>query len=190
MKNLVQRVNQSDRKACQELYNMFNKAMYNTCLRMMGNEDLALDALQDTFVSVFKNISALQDPEMLPAWIKRICVNTCLKHIEKNKKLQWSNFDDQPVLINLNDEDEIVDEHEYAQKLDAIRWACDQLPEKYKVVFNLFAIENYTHEQISDMLNIPSATSRSQYMRAKQKIIDFIKNSHYAGSIQKISARA
>ncbi|NOT37782.1 MAG: RNA polymerase sigma factor [Saprospiraceae bacterium] len=190
MKNLIEKVIKADRKACSELYNLFNKAMYNTCLRLLGKEEDALDALQETFVLVFRNIHSLEQPELLPAWIKKICVNTCLKQIEKKKKLQWSNFDDHTVLINLNDEDEIVDEYEYAQKLDAIQWALERLPEKYKIVFSLFAIENYSHENIADKLSIPSATCRSQYMRAKQKIIELIKNSHYAGSIQKISAKA
>ncbi len=190
MKNLIEKVIKADRKACSELYQLFNKAMYNTCYRMCGNEDDALDALQETFVAVFKNIHTLDQEQLLPAWIKRICVNTCLKQIEKKKKLNWSSLDDQPVFINLNDEDEIIDEHEYAQKLDAIQWAIEHLPEKYRIVFTLFAIENYSHENIADMLSIPSATCRSQYMRAKQKIITLIKNSHYAGSIQKFSAKA
>lgn len=190
MKILIEKVIKADRKACSELYNMFNKAMYNTCLRMVGNEDDALDALQETFVSVFKNLHSLDEPDLLPAWIKRICINTCLKLIEKRKKLFWSQLDDQPVLINLNDEEEIIDEYEYAQRLDAIQWAMERLPEKYRIVFSLYAIENYSHENIADMLSIPSATCRSQYMRAKQKIIELIKNSHYAGSIQKISAKA
>ncbi|MEO6190202.1 MAG: sigma-70 family RNA polymerase sigma factor [Saprospiraceae bacterium] len=180
-----------DRNACRDLYDQFNQAMYNTCLRMLSSEAEALDALQDTFVSVFKNIHTLNDEKMLPAWIKKICVNTCLKQIEKNKKFNFTSFEDQPILINLNDEDEIVDELEYSNKLEAIQWAIEQLPDKYRIVFNLYAIENYSHEQISDMILIPSATCRSQYMRAKQKIIDLIKkNNNYAGSIQKISTKA
>ncbi|MEP7196714.1 MAG: RNA polymerase sigma factor [Saprospiraceae bacterium] len=190
MKNLIDQVIKADRKACQDLYGLFNKSMYNTCLRMIGDQDEALDALQDTFVSVFKNIHMLSNADMLPAWIKRICVNTCLKQIEKKKKLNWTSMDDQTILINMNDEDEIVDEEEYATRLDAIQWAVEQLPTKYKIVFNLFAIENYSHENIAELLGIPSATCRSQYMRAKQKIIDLIKTSNYAGSIQKVSTNS
>jgi len=141
----------------------------------MNSEEEAMDALQDTFVSVFQNLQSLNESQLLPAWIKKICVNTCLKKIEKKKKINWVSIDEQPVFINLNTEDELIDEDEYSNKLEAILWAVEQLPEKYRVVFNLFAIENYSHEQISEMLLIPSATCRSQYMRAKQKIIELIK---------------
>ncbi|MCC6816545.1 MAG: sigma-70 family RNA polymerase sigma factor [Saprospiraceae bacterium] len=190
MESLIHKVISADRKACNLLYNMFNKAMYNTAFRICGNEEDALDVLQETFVSVFKNIKSLENPELLPAWIKKICINTSLKQVERKKKLNYSFLEDQTVLINLNDEDEIVDECQYTQKLDAIQWAVERLPEKYRIVFTLYAVENYSHEQVAELLSIPSATSRSQYMRAKQRIIDLIKNSHYAGSIQEVSAKA
>lgn len=189
MESLIQKVLQNDRQASRKLYDQFSKAMYNICLRMLNSEEEALDALQDTFILAFKNLSRLDEPAVFPAWIKKICVNVCLKQIKNRKRMNWSPLDEAPVLINLNDEDEIVDEVEFSGKLDAILEAVNLLPDKYRVVFTLFAIEDYSHEQISEMLGIPNTTCRSQYMRAKQKVIDIIKsNNHYGRSNEKISS--
>ena len=170
MESLVERVKRADQRACRELYDQFSKPMYNLCLRMMNHEHDALDVLQEAFVKIFQNIGQLDQEGLLPAWIKRICVNTCLQSIEKKKKLRFEDIENTPVLINMNDEENLVNEEEFENNLNKIMSSLSLLPEKYRIVFTMYAIEDFSHEEISQMLGIANATSRSQYLRAKQKL--------------------
>jgi RNA polymerase sigma factor (sigma-70 family) len=191
MESLVERVKTADELACKELYEQFSKPMYNLCLRMMNHEQDALDVLQDSFVKIFQNIGQLEQASLLPAWIKRICVNTCLQTIEKKKKLRFEDIENTPVLINMNDEENIVNEEEFENNMNNIISSLSLLPEKYRIVFTMYAIEDYSHEEISQMLGIANATSRSQYLRAKQKLVEILKkNEIYERSIERIHTTA
>jgi len=191
MESLVERVKTADELACKELYEQFSKPMYNLCLRMMNHEQDALDVLQDSFVKIFQNIGQLEQESLLPAWIKRICVNTCLQTIEKKKKLRFEDIENTPVLINMNDEENIVNEEEFENNMNNIISSLSLLPEKYRIVFTMYAIEDYSHEEISQMLGIANATSRSQYLRAKQKLVEILKkNEIYERSIERIHTTA
>ena len=191
MESLVERVKTADELACKELYKQFSKPMYNLCLRMMNHEQDALDVLQDSFVKIFQNIGQLEQESLLPAWIKRICVNTCLQTIKKKKKLRFEDIENTPVLINMNDEENLVNEEEFENNMNNIISSLSLLPEKYRIVFTMYAIEDYSHEEISQMLGIANATSRSQYLRAKQKLVEILKkNEIYERSIERIHTTA
>jgi len=191
MESLVERVKRADQRACRELYDQFSKPMYNLCLRMMNHEHDALDVLQEAFVKIFQNIGQLDQEGLLPAWIKRICVNTCLQSIEKKKKLRFEDIENTPVLINMNDEENLVNEEEFENNLNKIMSSLSLLPEKYRIVFTMYAIEDFSHEEISQMLGIANATSRSQYLRAKQKLVEILKkNENYERSTQRIYTTA
>lgn len=180
-----------NQKAFKMLYDQYQAAMYNICLRMLKHEEDATDAFQETFVKVYQNISKVENANLLPAWIKKICINTCLQMIEKKKRIRWEELDESPALFNVNDEADLVREEEFEANIQKIQKAVFELPEKYRIVFNLYAIEDYSHEEISKMLGIANATSRSQYMRAKQKIFEILKtNGHHDGSIEKFYSEA
>jgi RNA polymerase sigma-70 factor (ECF subfamily) len=185
--HLVDRVKQRDHKAYKELYDLYAKPMYNLCFRFLNHHDDANDVLQESFIKIFENIGQLNNKELLSAWIKRICTNTAIQALKQNKKLKFDELDDQPTMINLHDEDEIIHEEEYQQNLDLVYDAIQKLPDRYRVVFTMHVMEEYSHEEISKMLGIVSGTSRSQYLRAKQKLIEIIKkNKHHGRQIEKI----
>lgn len=175
MEHLVERVKQKDQRAFKELYDLFAKPMYNICFRILNHEDDANDVLQESFVKVFQNIHQLQKAELFPAWMKRICVNTAIQAVKNNKKMVLEELEDKPGMVNLQDERDILEETEFEQNIHAIHEAIKKLPDRYRIVFSLHVIEDYSHEEIAKMLGIVSGTSRSQYLRAKQKLIELIK---------------
>ncbi|HRI00825.1 MAG TPA: sigma-70 family RNA polymerase sigma factor [Saprospiraceae bacterium] len=171
MQELIQKIGQGDQKACRILYDKFSSAMYSICLRYAKNDMDAVDLLQDSFVKIFNHIHKLENADVLPAWIKKITINTCLKYIESNNKIKWEEFDDKIQLHKMDSDHQDEFEQEYAQQIQSIQNAINDLPEKYKIVFNLHVYDDYTHEEIAELLGLVSSTVRSQYMRAKQKLI-------------------
>ncbi len=191
MQTLVDKIKQADQKAYRELYDMFNIPMYNICLRMMNQPEDALDVLQETFIKVFQNIQQLNNGQLLPAWIKKICINTALSELDKKQKLQFDDLNDESVLYSLNSEDGVIDEFEHESNMAEIMNAIELLPERYRIVFTLYAIEDYSHEEIAQMLGIVASTSRSQYLRGKQKLLEIIKkNKQHVRSIKTIYTTA
>ncbi len=167
---IVERCKQGDRNAQFELYRLYAKAMYNTCLRMVKNEFDAEDILQNSFIDVFTKLHTFKFQSSIGAWIKRIVINNCINFLKKQK----SRFDEI--------DDRIVVEEEEPQKgpnkleVEAVRDAITQLPDGYRVVFSLYCLEGYDHEEISKILNISISTSKSQYSRAKKKLKDILKS--------------
>ncbi len=187
----INKIVQGDQGAFRVLYNQYSAAMYNTCLRMLGHEEDATDALQETFIKVYQNIGKLENETLLAAWIKRICVNTCLQFLEKKKKIRWEDIDNASVLLNMNDESDVVDEEDHQHNMQKIQEAILQLPEKYRVVLTMYAVEDYSHDEIGKTLGIATATSRSQYMRAKQKLYEILKkNESYVRPLEIIHTGA
>ncbi len=187
MEQLVERVKQKDQRAFRELYDRFAKPMFNVCLRILNQEEDANDALQESFVKVFQNISQLQKAELFPAWIKRICVNTSIQALKNKKKMKLDEWDESPAMIHLQDEQALIHEAEFEQNIQSIQEAITKLPDRYRLVFTLHVIEDYSHEEIAKLLGIVSGTSRSQYLRAKQKLIELIKkNKSHVRPIEKI----
>lgn len=187
MEHLVDRVKQKDQKAYKELYDLYAKPMYNLCFRFLNHHDDAHDVLQESFIKVFQNINQLNNKDVLSAWIKRICTNTAIQALKNKKKLKFDELDDHPSMINLQNEEEIIYEEEFEQNIHSIHQAIQMLPDRYRVVFTMHVLEDYSHEEISKMLGIVSGTSRSQYLRAKQRLIELIKkNKHHVRQVEKI----
>lgn len=163
-KDLINRCINGERKAQQELYLTYNKAMYNLCLRMLNQQDHAQDVLQDAFVSAFKNLQRFKQESTFGAWLKKIVVNHCLNFIQKNKKSIWVSLDE--------NRHENIEEESTFDVLENIGYenfnhAIKNLPEGCRMVLTLFAFENYPHAEVAKMLNISVGTSKSQYNRAK-----------------------
>ncbi len=163
-----------DETALELLYNNYNKAMYSICLRMVATKDDAEDLLQESFIIAFKNINQLKDDRQFAGWLKRITVNECIRFCKK--RLQTNSWDD------VSFEERIEDETHWWQdvSLSTLHTAIRNLPEGCRQVFNLFVIEDYSHKEIANSLNISESTSKSQYHRArkllKEQILIKIKN--------------
>lgn len=157
------------------LYNQHAGAIYNTILRLVAHTGEAEDLLQETFVAAFHSIADLKSAGGFAGWIKRIAINKSIDSIRK-RKMKFVEFE--PGLISEAD-DEITDEAEFEYALDAVSGAIESLPETYRAVFTLFAVENIPQAEIARMLGLEHTTVRTQYHRAKLKILNTLKVGGY-----------
>jgi len=166
---LIDRCRFGDQKAQFELYRLFYKGMYNVCLRIIGNPDDAEDAMQEAFLNAFKKIDTYQGKVSFGAWLKRIVINRSLDYLKKRRV----KFEE------VNERSAGVEEDDIGYKevdMDRIRNAIQSLPDGYRVVLSLHLIEGYDHEEISQILRISNSACRTQYMRAKNKLKEILKN--------------
>jgi len=168
---LIDLCKRGDSKAQFEIYKLYYKAMYNTCLRIVEDATEAEDIMQEAFFKAFDKINTYRNEVSFGAWLKRIVVNTSLDYLKK-VKLALTTIDDAHGLKDDGEEDIGVFTPEMVEKL---KKAIDKLPEGYKLVVNLFYIEGFSHDEVAEMLGITSSTSRSQLARAKQRLIELMK---------------
>lgn len=169
--------------AQEQLYRHFAPAMLGVCFRYTKSLEDAEDVLQEGFIKVFHYMADYKATGELGAWIRRIMVNTALNFLKKNKKYRTEMvFTDAPLhpVTDLNPQ----------VNLDAKELAglIRQLPTGFQTIFNLYAIEGFTHAEIGQMLGISEGTSKSQYARARYLLMEWIdtyssssKQRHYAG---------
>jgi RNA polymerase sigma factor (sigma-70 family) len=152
----------NDRLVQKELYAKYFKKMFQICLSYSGNREEAKDILQDAFVKVFTNIKNYDNRNSLEGWIRRIVTNTAIDYFRQKKRL---------VFIEDYKEIEEVDESEsnvFEQiHNEVVLNFIKKLPEGARIVFTLFALEGFKHQDIALQLNITEGTSKSQYKRAK-----------------------
>ena len=163
-----------DQKAQFQVYKLYYKAMYNTSLRIVNDTMEAEDVMQEAFLSAFEKINTYSGTVSFGAWLKRIVVNRSLDALGKRKAI----FEDIDNHIGIRDDsnEETLYKEELEAKVEEIKAAIEELPEGYRVILSLYLIEGYDHDEIAEMLNISSSTSRSQLSRAKQKLLSEIKN--------------
>lgn len=168
-RELIERCQAGRRDAQFELYRLYSKAMYNTALRMVQHQQDAEDLLQSVFIEVFGKLETFRFESSIGAWIKRITVNKCINFM-KSRKLIFSELTQQ-----VDREDILETEHDLPFNVDRIKKGITDLPDGYRVVFSLYAVEGYDHEEISHILGVTEATSKSQYSRAKAKLRETLK---------------
>ena len=156
--------------AQRQLYEYFAETMLGVCYRYTKSMDDAEDVLQDGFVKVFRNLHQYKYEGELGGWIRRIMVTTALNFLKKNSRYNHEfAFDNENLHPVTNDDPEIkITGKEIA---DLVR----QLPIGYQTIFNLHAVEGFSHVEIGKMLGINEGTSRSQYSRARALLINWIK---------------
>jgi RNA polymerase sigma factor (sigma-70 family) len=182
-KQLVRDCLKGKSTAQRQLYEHFNKIMLGVCYRYTKSVRDAEDVLQEGFVKVFLHLHTYKFEGELGAWIRRIMVNTALNFLKQNRKYQDQMFFTEQHLHPVVDANPLV-LMQAKELADLIR----QLPDGYQLIFNLYAVEGYSHVEISKMLGITDGTSRSQYARARALLISWIeknsveiKNENYAG---------
>ncbi len=167
-RELVERCREGRRDAQFELYRLYSRAMYNTALRMLQNSHDAEDVLQSIFVEVFGKLDSFRHESSIGAWMKRITVNKCINFL-KSRRLTFSELS--PGSDKFEESDA---EPESPYTVERINRAINTLPDGYRVVFSLYAVEGYDHEEIAQILGITEATSKSQYSRAKAKLREIL----------------
>lgn len=156
-------------QAQRQLYEQFSESMLSVCYRYTKSVPDAEDVMQEGFIKVFRNIEQFKFQGELGGWIRRIMVNTALNYLKKNRNYQSDlSFLDSGMHPVSDDNPEIM--LSAKDLADLIR----QLPTGYQTIFNLYAVEGFTHVEIGKMLGINEGTSRSQYARARGLLISWL----------------
>ena len=169
---LIERCKKGETLAFKELYQRYVRAMYNTCLRILNNASEAEDVLQESFTEAFKNLHNFEYRTSFGGWLKQICVNRSINQLKKRKVI-W--IDIETTSMHNCAENLYIDEHEISETVNGIKKAIMQLPDGYRTVLSLYLLEGYDHEEIAEILKVALSTSRSQYIRAKQKLLQLLK---------------
>lgn len=160
--SLVKKCIDGDQRAQRMLFDKFASKMLSVCMRYSKNSEQAEDILQDGFVKVFGKLSYYKGEGSLEGWIRRIVVNTALDQIRKDAK-----FRDDITLDDVDFKLELKGNVLEDLAAEDLMQLINEMPTGYKVVFNMFAIEGYSHREIAEMLEVSENTSKSQYSRAR-----------------------
>ncbi|MEW7279250.1 RNA polymerase sigma factor [Aquimarina sp. 2201CG1-2-11] len=167
-KDIVEKSKSGDRNSQYQLYELYVDAMYNVSMRMLGIKEDAEDVVQDSFVDAFKNLKSFRYESTFGSWLKRIVINKSINHL-KQKKIPVSPLDQHEYRIS-EETTEVV----LPMDISKIKKGINVLPQGYRQIINLYLIEGYDHIEIAEILGITSSTSKSQYHRAKKKLIEIV----------------
>lgn len=152
--------------ARKELYECYAPAMMSVCMRYVNDRETARDLLQDGFVKIFTKIHTYSGTGVFGGWIRRIFVTTALEYLRSS--------DHQRLSVGLDSCDDSLEDINYSVldrlSADELLACVARLPSGYRTVFNLYAIEGYSHAEIAEMLHVQEATSRSQFIRARNAL--------------------
>lgn len=157
---LIYNCKKNDTKAQSELYELFSSKLFSVCLKYSRNYAEAEDNLQDSFLTIFSKIKQYKNKGSFEGWLKRITINVALQRYRKQK-----------VFDIVNEEaiaDDAVDIDENDINLEFLLNCIQELPDRYRLVFNLYVLDGYSHKEISDLLDINVGTSKSNLARARQ----------------------
>ncbi len=159
---LLQGCLKGNRNAQNQLYQKYKGQMFGLCLRYAKNRDEAEDLLQEGFIKIFIDLYQYRPIGALGAWMRRVIINVALQHIRKRKNL-FSDVELDKVAHLYTTQDEIFSQFRTKVLVKMIQ----QLPDGYRIVFNMYVIEGFSHQEIAEKLNITASTSKSQLSRAK-----------------------
>lgn len=171
---LINKVRNNDSKAQLTLYNKYCDGMYYVALRYMKNSHDAEEAMQEGFINAFTKLHQFTGEVTFGAWLKRIVINKCLDMI-KARKLETVAINEQVMAVV---EDDTDDGWNVADNItiEHVKNAIEKLPERYKYAVQLFLVEGYDHEEVSEILNITPVASRTLVHRGKKKLQDELKH--------------
>jgi len=168
---LINKCKSGNQAAQFEIYKLYYKAMYNVSLRIVQDSMEAEDVMQDAFLAAFSKLDTWSREVSFGSWLKRIVINKSLDCLKK-RKLDEISIDNKDFA---SDNSESLDEELISAKVEDVKKAVGELPDNYRVVLVMFLFEGYTHNEISDVLNITPESSRVRYKRAKEMIIKSVK---------------
>ena len=165
-KSLIELIKKKDESAFVQMYEMYSGRLFGVCLRYSQNRADAEDLLQESFVKIYENLKKFQGSGSLEGWLRRITVNICINHYRKFKKEKVIASDNFVV-------DDVVDETVFSKiETDRILELIQELPDGYRMVFNLYVVEGYKHNEIAGMLGISESTSKTQFLKARKQLMD------------------
>jgi RNA polymerase sigma factor (sigma-70 family) len=166
---IVNRCKSGNRQAFNELYDLYAKAMFSISMRILNDRNEAEDVLQEGFLQAFKNIKDFDERVSFGSWLKRIIINRSIDVIRKQKHIF------QPIEDADHLESDEPPEENITYNVNLVKDSIQELPNGFRIVLSLYLLENFTHKEIALQLNISEGTSKSQYNRAKKKLINLIK---------------
>lgn len=166
---LIEKCKQEDIKAQGELYTLYSSKLFAVCLKYSRNATEAQDNLQDAFLTIFKSMSQYKHKGSFEGWMKRITVNTVLQKYRKERFFE---------IVNENQiEDPEIEIEENSFSLDFLLKLIQELPDRYRLVFNLYVLDDYSHQEVAEMLGITVGTSKSNLARARMILKNKIEES-------------
>ena len=168
-KDILKGCREGKRSAQKQLYEKYASVMLAICLRYSKNRDEAEDLIQEGFLKIFQNINTFRNHGSLEGWIKRIMINHALDHYKKNRKIP---FTEDVEDINETEILSYDEEVEYIEPVPAetLLAMIQSLPEGYRMVFNLYVFEEYSHKEIAEAMNFSENTSKTQLMKARRQL--------------------
>ncbi|WP_452225524.1 RNA polymerase sigma factor [Lacinutrix chionoecetis] len=164
---LIHKCKINDTKAQGELYKLFSSKLFSVCLKYSRNYVEAEDNLQDAFVTIFNKIEQYKNKGSFEGWLKRITINTALQRYRTQGVFDIVNDDlIEEEAVTIDDDDSI--------SIDYLLKIIQELPDRYRLVFNLYVMDGYSHQDIANMINVSTGTSKSNLARARQILKDKI----------------
>lgn len=170
--HLIKACMRNERWAQKVLYEEYYSSMMGVCLRYANNKHDALDILHEGFIKVFNHIGKYKPGTSLPAWIRRIMVNTAIDYYRKSIRRRTEDISEAYQLST--EGADAISQYSEREILEAIQ----QLTPAYRAVFNLYVIEGYSHKEIGEYLNISESTSRSNLVKARSRLQELIKRNN------------
>ncbi len=169
LNELIEKCKKEEIKAQGELYTLFSSKLFSVCLKYSRNAVEAQDNLQDAFLKIFKSIGQYKHKGSFEGWMKRITVNTVLQKYRKERFFE---------IVNENQiEDPEIEIEEDSFSLDFLLKLIQELPDRYRLVFNLYVLDDYSHQEVAEMLGITVGTSKSNLARARMILKNKIEES-------------
>ncbi|MCA4810003.1 sigma-70 family RNA polymerase sigma factor [Empedobacter stercoris] len=158
---LIKQCQEQNRKAQEEIYLEFSPVLFSICLRYAESYEDAQDIFQEGFIHIFNKVNQFKFKGSFEGWMKRIMVNLNLEKLKKKNTLPFEDYE--KLIITQDDDEDIEDNFDYQQLLEVVH----NLPPQYRQVFNLYVFEEFTHQEIAEMLNISVGNSKSNLSRAR-----------------------
>jgi RNA polymerase sigma factor (sigma-70 family) len=178
LEQLIENCKINDTQAQSELYKLFSSKLFSICLKYSRNYTEAEDNLQDAFLTIYKKIEQYKHKGSFEGWLKRVTVNTVLQRYRQEKVFEIISEDVvEDVEIEIDDE---------SISLDYLLQIIQDLPDRYRLVFNLYVLDGYSHNDIANMLDINIGTSKSNLARARQILMKTIENYKTTKSLQSL----
>lgn len=164
LKKLIKQCQNKELKAQRALYELYSSKLFSLCLKYSKNYTEAQDNLQDAFISIYENIHQFKHKGSFEGWIKRIAINTALQRYRNQK------------VFSLNYEENLIQpENDFSENkisLQDLLKCIQELPNRYRMVFNLYVLDGYSHKEIAEVMEISEGTSKSNLARGRQILKD------------------
>ncbi len=168
--SLIKKASKGNKKAQHQLFELFAPKMLSICRQYFKNKNEAEEVMLAGFFKVFNHLNSYKSEGSFEGWIRRIMINEAISQLRKNKRLRFATEEELDNSLNY------VTYLESKIEVEEIQKIIDSLPDGYKTVFVLYAIEGYKHSEISEILQISESTSKSQLFKARKMLQNLIEN--------------